>query len=312
MLFQAKELNMLTELKIKFSFLIFIILSFFIANTGFTQSKLEKGSGKFIFQNPKLINGKTMNVYYYMPRNYNENSRVLFVLHGTGRNADSYRDSWIEHVEKNNVLLIVPGFSKELFPLDQDYNMGNMFIMDSSDAILSSKPKQEWSFSVMEPIFDSVKLKTNNNSEGYYIYGHSAGSQFVHRYLYFTPGARIVKAVFANAGWYTMPDFNQLYPYGLKATKATLENLKEMFNKKIVVLLGNADIDPNHSQLRRTKGAMLQGPFRLARGKFYFISAAKLAAENNFNFKWELRFVEGVAHSNSQMAEAAANYLFNN
>ena len=45
--------------------------------------------------------------------------------------------------------------------------------------------------------FVTVKAATGNRSERYHLYGHSAGAQFVHRFLYFMPDARVAKAVAA-------------------------------------------------------------------------------------------------------------------
>jgi hypothetical protein len=52
---------------------------------------------------------------------------------------------------------------------------------------------------------------------GYDMYGHSAGAQFVHRYLQFYDSPKVKKAVAANAGWYTFPNEAINYPYGIKS-----------------------------------------------------------------------------------------------
>lgn len=102
-----------------------------------------------------------------------------------------------------------------------------MFDMDSLENLLAPNPESEWSYSLIDPIFDFVVDRMHNKSTGYLIYGHSAGSQFFHRLIWSKPEAKIMRAVCANAGWYTMPDFNQTFPYELKETKCTPENLKK-------------------------------------------------------------------------------------
>lgn len=289
--------------------LFFVMLALLMSQQSIAQDATSI-DGKLIFQDEHLIDGRPMDVYYHIPQNYTVDSKVLFVLHGNARNPEVYRKQWVNYSEKYNVLLIVPGFSRDLFPKDQDYNMGNMFDMNKNDEILSIKPKEKWSFSTIEPIFDLIVKKFKNNSEGYYIFGHSAGSQFVHRFFTFVPEARILKAVFGNAGWYTMPDFDKRFPYGLKETTASLDRLEDMFKKNIVVLLGTADTVKTHKSLRVTPEAMEQGAFRLERGKNYYQMAAKLAADNNFDFNWKLRFAQGVGHKNKYMAEFASKFMF--
>jgi len=50
------------------------------------------------------------------------------------------------------------------------------------------------------------------------MFGHSAGAQFVHRYITFMPQGHLRAAVAANSGWYTLPDQTLKLPYGLKHT----------------------------------------------------------------------------------------------
>ncbi len=62
-------------------------------------------------------------------------------------------------------------------------------------------------------IFFKSKYKLHTNT--YKIYGHSAGAQFVHRYLLITKEPAVDQAVIANAGWYTVISDNN-YPYGIR------------------------------------------------------------------------------------------------
>jgi hypothetical protein len=60
--------------------------------------------------------------------------------------------------------------------------------------------------------------------EGYYLYGHSAGAQFVHRHLAFICAGgnplRVIRAVAANAGFYTEPTFEVPFPFGFGGTES--------------------------------------------------------------------------------------------
>jgi hypothetical protein len=116
--------------------------------------------------------------------------------------------------------------------------------------------------------------------------------------------------VAANAGWYTMPDFAQDWPYGLNGSVVTETELKTAFATPLLILLGDQDTDAKDSSLRRAPEAMLQGFHRFARGHHFFeISQAK-ADSLETPFRWRLRTVPGVAHDNRGMAIAAVRYLF--
>lgn len=229
---------------------------------------------------------------------------MVLVMHGMNRNADDYRDQWHELAIKHDFLLIVPEFSRKNFPGSRGYNLGNM--LDENDHPVS---QALWTFSAIEPIFDDVRRKFSMQLNEYSIYGHSAGSQFVHRFLMHVPQARVRRAVVANAGWYTLPQFETEWPYGLKGTTVKEDALSHFLRLPVTVLLGMEDNDPNDDSLRRTSEAMMQGPHRLARGIYFFGMAFDLSKAMGQPFRWKLARVPGVNHDNAKMAPAAVQFL---
>jgi poly(3-hydroxybutyrate) depolymerase len=269
------------------------------------KSHAESPSGKhqFVFDQWQ---GKPLNVWAYTPSNYAPNSKILFVMHGVKRDADRYRDEWVALAEQHNLLLIVPQFSQQDFPRALGYNLGNVFI---DDKYQQANPPEVWAYSAIEPLFDYVKSTYANANNTYRLYGHSAGSQFVHRFIFFVPQARVSKIVSANAGWYTAPDFNIAFPYGLKNTMVTQDYLIASLQKPVVILLGEADNDPNDKYLRKAAPAMRQGPHRLARGEYFFNQTKQASQRYAVNFGWQLVTVPNVGHKNDLMANAAVAYL---
>lgn len=247
--------------------------------------------------------GPSLNVWAYKPSGYSANSKILMVMHGTNRDADRYRDEWSKHAEKYNVLLIVPQYTKADFPRANGYNLGNVFVASSN--YQQTNPRSEWAYSAIEPLFDFVKTKYQSTQSQYSIYGHSAGSQFVHRLIYFVPQARVSNIITANAGWYTAPDFSIDFPYGLNNSPVSKESLKQALQKPVTILLGEADNDPNHKHLRRAKEAMVQGPHRFARGHYFYAAGQQAANDLQLEFNWQLKTVPNVGHKNGLMAEAA-------
>ena len=248
--------------------------------------------------------GPELRVFATRPPALTPERPVVFVMHGMGRNADEYRDQWHQLALKHRFLLIVPEFSEKDFPGTDAYNIGNV-----SDEDGNPVPPGLWSFSAIEPLFDEVRSRFGMTAEAYSIYGHSAGSQFVHRFLFHVPDARVARAVAANAGWYTLPDFSIEYPYGLGGSAVTPEGLKQALSLPLTVLLGDRDTDPAHESLRRTPEALLQGEHRMARGFYFFDSGRKAALRESVEFNWHLATVLGADHDNRLMAAEAARFL---
>jgi hypothetical protein len=296
------------NLKVKLiSFLLGLVLLAIITSTAGAVSRLNIGSGSFVFTDTLGNKDKPITVWYYKPEKSNPNYPVVFVMHGVRRNGREYRDSWVEHSEKGKFLLLVPEFSEKFYPGSMQYNLGNMFTPSGK-----SLSKSKWSYTAIECIFDHARNIDGFKAERYSIYGHSAGAQFVHRLVLFLPDARIKTAICANAGWYTMPTGRFEFPYGLKKSHISLKQFRNAFSQNLIVLLGDKDTDQNHKHLRKTKEALAQGKHRFERGKNFFQCAKRETARLNTPLNWKLQTVAGVGHSNSGMAKAATKLISNN
>lgn len=267
---------------------------------GSSDSLLSDGAGSFVFSN----SGKNIKVWYYNP-GIRPKTRVVFVLHGVKRNGREYRDSWAEYARTGDFLLLVPEFDKISYP-GQQYSQGNILSKNGQPI-----HAENWAFAVIESIFDYIKTDTRLVAEKYNLYGHSAGAQFVHRFVLFLPDARLEKAVAANAGWYTMPVFQTAFPYGVLDTNLNSMLLGRAFSKNLIVMLGSADTDSNHKFLNKSPQAILQGRNRLERGQNFFNSARATAVKLGTQFNWKLIIVDGAGHSNSKMSKEAVKLLIN-
>jgi poly(3-hydroxybutyrate) depolymerase len=267
--------------------------------------EIAVGSGRFERAEAAGVTADRQEIHYHRPATWTPTGRIVIVMHGVNRDADRYRDEWRSLADQYGFLLIVPKFSATKFPGDTWYNFGGMV-----DAGGKPRPRDGWSFGVVDRVFADVRATTGATRPTYSLYGHSAGAQFVHRYLLFAPSPTVDMAVAANAGWYTMPLFGEVFPYGLKDSPATEADVRRFLARPLVLQLGEADTNPQHSSLRRTPEADRQGLHRFTRGLNYLAVGKREAERLGVPLAWKLVTVPGVGHSNGKMAEHAARELF--
>lgn len=268
---------------------------------------LEPGDGRFLFQDPAENTGKKVPVWYFKPKDFTSDTPIVFVMHGVSRNADGYRNAWIYLAEHHKLLILAPEFTKENFPKSHAYALGGVMTR-SADGGRMPAPESKWAFYIVDRIFDRVRAALPTRLTRFALFGHSAGAQFVHRYMTFTGGEKVAIALAANAGWYTLPDDTIAFPYGLGGTGLPKTRVAQAFGKEMVVMLGDKDRKQGR-HLRRTSEAMQQGPNRLERGKYYLEAARQQAAELGVPFDWRIVIVPGVGHSNAGMAPMAAKIV---
>ena len=273
------------------------------AQSAAAQTELSDKRGKFKFSG---WDGPEVTVWTYVPEGIDRTAApIVMVMHGVNRDAWRYRDEWIDNANQGGFIVVAPEFSNGNFPRAAGYNLGAMFDAETGEP----RPEGMWSYSAIEPLFDEIVARLGGSQTHYTIYGHSAGSQFVHRFLFMKPETRARRYIAANAGWYTFADPAIAFPFGLGGTVATEESLRLALAKDVFVLLGDQDTDANHRSLNRSEGAMRQGPHRFARGVAFYEAARSYAAQRGWEFGWQIRRVPGVAHSNSGMAAGAIDLI---
>lgn len=270
---------------------------------------LESGSGSYQVEDAET--GKTMTVWYFKPDGFSAETPVVFVLHGTSRTPKNYRDHWQTYAQRYGFMVLAPDFSKELFP-GRTYSLGNIFAVPEkrqrdAQGPGNKNPQALWSYRVVDKLFaDFAAMREKTAQSRYYLFGHSAGGQFVHRMLALLPDAKAKAAIAANSGWYSLPDLDKGWPYGFKGMDLTGADMKRYLALPLVVLLGENDNDPKHHQLVHNSETDAQGENRLERGNFFFARGKALAEKLQVPFGWKLQTVPGGVHSNSSMAGAAA------
>ena len=266
------------------------------------SSELESGSGTFWFNLPQ--EGKKIRIWYHKPKSLDFTSQVVFVMHAGDRNAKAARDAWVKHAQNNNFLLLVPEFTKRYFPGSDGYALGNVF---NSSGFKNDEEK--WSLSIIEPLFDYTKSLNNLQTNEYSMFGLSHGAIFINTFVLFKPNARIKTAIICNAGWYVMPSWMPIFPYGLRETGTPMSNIASAFQKKLIILVGEEAVDKNDKGLRTSMRAKLQGDDRFERGHSFYNTAKKIAEEENVELKWKIVVAPGVAYNGNDLSEHGAKLL---
>ncbi|WP_433737250.1 alpha/beta fold hydrolase [Pseudomonas putida] len=257
--------------------------------------------------------------------------RVLIIVHGRLRNAQTYLQSG-EHAaelagQSATTLVIAPQFLNEtdiaLHPVADTVLrwQGNEWMAAGE----STAPFRLSSYQALDEIVARLGDRQQfPDVKQIVIAGHSGGAQVVQRYALLghdqpalqAAGVK-VRYVIANPSTYAYfderrpvafshagcPDFNR-WKYGLANLPAyaegqTAAQLQEKYlQRDIVYLLGQQDTDPNQRALDKSCEAKAQGPYRLARGRFYFDYLKRLQPQG---LNQQLVEVPGVGHDGDGM-----------
>jgi len=265
------------------------------------------GFGRVAF---RARDGHDLEAHIYRPRAFDPaGGPIWFVLHGASRDVERYVRAAAPVAERYGALVVAPYFSKQAYPRESDYTLGVMQAGRWRDP-------GGYLYAEIEHLFDAVRGSIGGRQTGYYLFGHSAGAQFVHRLLTFLPAARALGGVAANAGWYTLPAQRdprfETFPYGLIGAPIAQRDLRRFFATPFVVLLGERDTTTADEDelVRGTPEAQAQGSTRLARGRHYFATAKETASELGVPFRWRLEIVPRAAHDAGRVIASAGFLLF--
>jgi hypothetical protein len=254
--------------------------------------------------------------FQYAPPQVKKPLQFLVVIHGMvpadrkARDvAKSYLETFKKYSEKTGSVLIVPIFTKDEYGGDNGPIGGYRGLVGrnhNADAFLNS-------------IISSYQELFSGYDGRFYLLGHSAGAQFVSRYIACHPD-RIIAASIVSAGSYMFIDNTVKFPYGIKRLRGNLvwkdnhkrsidisiedDKLKEMVSLDVSVIVGEED----RSLLRDLKGQ--RGHNRYGRGKAWVKNVKDFAVSRDLSTKFEFIGVKGAGHNSELLFRIAIKELF--
>lgn len=240
------------------------------------------------------INGIKLTVYTYHPKNCS-NPSILFVFHGLSRTAESYRDYAQPLADRNCLIVMAPLFDLERFP-GWSYQRGG--IVNSG----TIQPRDRWTVWYVKGLVNWARAREGLPTAQYYLFGHSAGGQFMSRVAAFAL-SDAKRVVVANPSTYVLPSLAEAAAYGLGCLSSgcvytpdqASQELKAYLALPLTIYLG--EDDTGDVDLNESAAAMRQGETRLDRGQFTFELAQAVATANGWPFNWRLVILPGVGHS---------------
>jgi poly(3-hydroxybutyrate) depolymerase len=230
---------------------------------------------------------------------------VVLVQHGMGRNGDEYCEAWVEAADRHGLLIVATTFPNESWPGSRLYNDGHIREEDGT-----VRPRETWSHAIPGRVFGLLREAGVTRRERAYLWGHSAGGQFVHRALATQDSALFEAAGAGNAGWYTRPTLDRPYPEGLGEIGLTEDDVRRVLTYPLVIFAGDQDTNEGEQNLPRHQAAMAQGPHRFARAHAYLEAGRAEAARRGVTCEWQLVVVPGIGHEGMRMSGISAAYWF--
>ena len=292
-----------------------------------TGNKVTAGSGTFFIPSSTGRERDQIEVFYYLPKSFSPDSKVLIVVPGAGRNGDSYRDAWIEEADQYDVIILSPRYPQESYPFEA-YHLGGVIrksnladclnYVDGTNQAQLDESKwtfeieddpNDWIFNDFDRMVQSALDSMGLDMRSYDLFGHSAGGHILHRLALLRSSEKVDRIIAANASFYTLPDKEIPYPFGLSGLPSS--DLKAAFAKKLVILLGQEDnAEETGGTILRSASADQQGFHRLERGQYFYERSKAIADSLGFTFNWRLEIVPGVGHNHRLMGDATADLLY--
>jgi pimeloyl-ACP methyl ester carboxylesterase len=202
--------------------------------------------------------------FLYRPARACGKAPLLVSVHGISRNARAHATCLARVAEQHGVVVVAPLFTTRRF---HDYQrMGHSRRGERPDRALN------------EIVAEAGRLSGADVGR-FFLFGYSGGAQFAHRYAMAYP-QRIAGLALSSAGWYTFPDSDKRYPWGMRASTGLPDlcfDLDRFLELRIHLFVGGLDTlrGPDLNRSRRID--MQQGATRLERA-VHWAAALRRAA----------------------------------
>jgi len=245
--------------------------------------------------------------YLYTPTQPSDPSLTLVVIHGTpakdlsaGETALYYTQHWAPFAEEHGWLLIVPAFNQA------DFSSRKGEITDSQTGYRGLFGREigadEWVIRLLGLGWEALGWEEHP----FILYGHSAGGQYVGRFLV-THSELVERAVISAAVTYPQPDPAVSWPYGMGALSAEIsweDGTTAMVNiepeldiwlaatqVQTSVIVGLNDLEPQLSRPGQ------EGRVRLAIGQNWVEAMGEYAVNHGMESRIIFEAIPGKGHS---------------
>lgn len=236
---------------------------------------------------PVRLRGDAGLCYFaYRPRSAGARQPLLVFVHGYSRRAEDHARALLPLCERLGCALLAPYFTREDQPRYQRLGRGQDG--QRADRVLN----------------DCIEDLAGPEAPPIWLSGFSGGAQFAHRYAMAHPG-RVARLIAIAAGWYTLPDPVQRYPYGLR-TQRTLRGYSlnpERFLRVPTTVIVGADDTGNHNLRQSAALDATQGGTRVERARNWVAHMRVAAHLHRRNSNVAYVEVPGIGHDFEEFVE---------
>lgn len=252
----------------------------------------------------RIITGMSqMDYIAYIPKERPDETKIIYTIHGISRNALEHINGFISLAERYGAVIIAPLFPKINYPRYQQ---------------LGTSVNQARADMAFNTVLQDVNEWLNIPTAPILMFGFSGGGQFTHRYAMFYP-KRVAKMVLAAPGWYSFPDPEQKYPYGIKSSrewpKLTFA-MEQFLQIPTLVLVGEED-DLRDTDLNKARAIdAFQGLNRIERAEHWTAAVRAIGRSYDISADFRLELVPNANHAyesylaHPPFAENVFDFLF--
>lgn len=258
------------------------------------------------------------NYWQYIPADIKQPASVLVVVHGTVGNsetasatASTMLDLWRETAEDEGVVLIAPVFDNARYGGRAGPGGGYRGLYGRDVRA------DEFLLQILKNLKQTIWIE-----DTFFLYGHSAGGQFVNRFIVMHPH-RIKRAVISAAGFYAYPDADVVWADGMKELRRGFiwcdgcpekevrivpnsEGWLHAASLPVAVVVGDQD---TATYERLPPGQLGTNPVENGRAWIQAMERHALANGSDFNMVFSL--IENAGHNARKTLPASRHFLFN-
>ena len=198
---------------------------------GFTSFIGEVESFEFITHDNRPIT-----IYYVLPPQINSETRVVFVMHGSGRSGNGIAHNARTLAILTNAVVISPEFTREYFT-PNEYEVLNIWRSG-----VGITPPSEWTTNIIDDIFLKSVERFKLNNTTFILTGFSAGGMLAHIALMYSKSPYMDYAIASSPGWWSFFDESRYFPRGIRDMMSYKSDLLDrLSNRKLHVLCGESD-----------------------------------------------------------------------